>query len=1187
MGLTYNATTGEIEYLVDLEDENGGGGGGDVEEIPLLSITTAPTGSFAVGSKYYNSIDKKIYTAVVADSWDGSTVEDPQFGVYYLYDNSTYIWDGDSLEKYNLEDFIPKTDIVNDLATDDATKVLSAKQGKILKDEVDLKQDKTDNNLETTSKTIVGAINEVNQSMIGVPDLIITENKTLKTPLFYNGRIIINSGVTITIDEPMKPLIIKCKKLVNNGTIDATGKGFQGKKVIYGEGVGYCNGDNVETTGSRTGGGAPGVDKPSAYRTMLGLASAVGGGFATPYGPGYDGTNGGGGGGGSDGGPLSGGGSGAGGGGGGAGHGLTNYPKGGNGSQADTAINLQLFKDSQLNEIPLFGASGAAGWKDSAPTVKDTSNGGGNIQIYANKIENNGIIRANGETVYLTSSEQNGGCGGAGGGCIMIRTANIINGTGAVIEAKGSEGHRYSRFQYGGNGGDGLILIDILDTNNVDNITLQNNENVLSFKTKTVNDKDKVWKVTNNGTWSLENIKEWKTVNTFVSVEGNDYTLYILTSDCTISNIEYKKGFYTWDSTNGYLMRSGASEVFTDTQDLVSITNPSNQTIYRVQREKYKHNNIDVENVEFYKGLGSTVITSTGISVNGGEEVEYINITSSDITSWIAAGYIEISDFSTANFGKYNNTDGGYDIISNFEETDVYDLYFNPTEITGIDNYILISSSDDVISYDSLSNKPKVNGETLTGNKTSADLKISREISEVEYEALSNEEKNNGTAYYIDAGGSSSNVNETNYNNLTNKPSINGVTLQQGQTANDLDIYTRSQIDAKMSGIFKYKGVVATINDLPSSTSKAGDCYYVTAETSTYAFNGSAWENIGSTVDLTNYQTSTDNSLETNSKTVVGAINELNADKVDISSVVDSLTSTATNAPLSANQGKVLNDKVELRELLSNKTTTIDNSSTDTEYPSAKAVYDGFAPISTSKYVSTFKSPNDCIVPFDFHRILNMANERATIEGLFVSQMTDPVDSSSNLFGDLKVRQQCYGGSTAGSATNICIEQTFETYLRGNPTQRKVFFRRGYLANSSNDIDINNVGAIKNSLTWMSWYPLEYPNIALTLDDTVIGANSKADLAVSGGIATIRFNNLNFKSNTGSSALRFDNDTKLNVLRMNKYQTTSTAGSYVWNTLISTDPTKTILTCSNPNLFVWGATANVGYYGLIIIPLGY
>lgn len=53
--------------------------------------------------------------------------------------------------------------------------------------------------------------------------------------------------------------------------------------------------------------------------------------------------------------------------------------------------------------------------------------------------------------------------------------------------------------------------------------------------------------------------------------------------------------------------------------------------------------------------------------------------------------------------------------------------------------------------------------------------------------------------------------------------------------------------------------------------------------------------------------------------------------------VVDDLNTNDGSSPLSAKQGKWLNDN---KENISNKTTNITNSSTDTQYPSAKAVYD-------------------------------------------------------------------------------------------------------------------------------------------------------------------------------------------------------------------------------------------------------
>ena len=75
------------------------------EEVALLSITTAPSGTFVIGSKYYNSTEKKIYTATVANSWTNAAVEDPSFNAIYLYSDQAYVWDGNSLELFELEEY--------------------------------------------------------------------------------------------------------------------------------------------------------------------------------------------------------------------------------------------------------------------------------------------------------------------------------------------------------------------------------------------------------------------------------------------------------------------------------------------------------------------------------------------------------------------------------------------------------------------------------------------------------------------------------------------------------------------------------------------------------------------------------------------------------------------------------------------------------------------------------------------------------------------------------------------------------------------------------------------------------------------------------------------------------------------------------------------------------------------------
>lgn len=120
MGLVYNATEGKEQYLIFLDGE-GGGGGGSAKQVTLLSITTAPTGTFEKGSKYYDSTDKKIYTAVADDTWTGATESNAEFGTIYIYDNDGtteyYIWDGDNLVETDLEKYQLKSNITDSFSS--------------------------------------------------------------------------------------------------------------------------------------------------------------------------------------------------------------------------------------------------------------------------------------------------------------------------------------------------------------------------------------------------------------------------------------------------------------------------------------------------------------------------------------------------------------------------------------------------------------------------------------------------------------------------------------------------------------------------------------------------------------------------------------------------------------------------------------------------------------------------------------------------------------------------------------------------------------------------------------------------------------------------------------------------------------------------------------------------------------
>ena len=64
------------------------------------------------------------------------------------------------------------------------------------------------------------------------------------------------------------------------------------------------------------------------------------------------------------------------------------------------------------------------------------------------------------------------------------------------------------------------------------------------------------------------------------------------------------------------------------------------------------------------------------------------------------------------------------------------------------------------------------------------------------------------------------------------------------------DAYTKTEIDTKLTGGMHYKGSVQTVADLPASGNQTGDFYNVIATGENYAWDGSAWDQTGSMVDL-------------------------------------------------------------------------------------------------------------------------------------------------------------------------------------------------------------------------------------------------------------------------------------------------------------------------------------------------
>lgn len=72
------------------------------------------------------------------------------------------------------------------------------------------------------------------------------------------------------------------------------------------------------------------------------------------------------------------------------------------------------------------------------------------------------------------------------------------------------------------------------------------------------------------------------------------------------------------------------------------------------------------------------------------------------------------------------------------------------------------------------------------------------------------------------------------------------------------DAYTKSEVDAKVSSVYRFKGSVASFSALPTTGNVTGDVWNVEDTGSNYAWDGTAWDKLSETVDLTPYLTKTE-----------------------------------------------------------------------------------------------------------------------------------------------------------------------------------------------------------------------------------------------------------------------------------------------------------------------------------------
>ena len=275
--------------------------------------------------------------------------------------------------------------------------------------------------------------------------------------------------------------------------------------------------------------------------------------------------------------------------------------------------------------------------------------------------------------------------------------------------------------------------------------------------------------------------------------------------------------------------------------------------------------------------------------------------------------------------------------------------------------------------------------------------------------------------------------------------------------------------------------------------------------------------------------------------------------KVNKTDIVDNLTSINTDKPLSANQGKVLKDEVDLKANDSDVVkkidivTTIDSASTDDKTPSAKAVYDNI------KNKNTIQ-PSGTIANY------------STVFDWAVNNVGASCGYEGNMFDD------CPLNNTWG--TLVCIGTKVESGL-------KVLF----CTNFNKEIYIRTIQRRNGVNAWVtSWQRV----CSTTVEDTSLktlknssNINSDASITymVKNGICSVSANTVSSTTmETGNITLTTGLPIPVNPscwysLSTNSNATTAT----LQNLLIRIDP--------SGDMIAYKGTNNVNYFGTFSYPV--
>ena len=188
-------------------------------------------------------------------------------------------------------------------------------------------------------------------------------------------------------------------------------------------------------------------------------------------------------------------------------------------------------------------------------------------------------------------------------------------------------------------------------------------------------------------------------------------------------------------------------------------------------------------------------------------------------------------------------------------------------------------------------------------------------------------------------------------------------TTQIASKADASNVYTKAEVDGKLSSSMHFKGTVATVADLPSSDQVIGDMYNVLANGANYAWDGSAWDKLSETIDLSVYytKTETDNLLTP----INTSITSLTNNKQDNLTQGDNITivNNRISAVVPTNVSQLTNDSGYITSAalptVNNATLTIQKNATTVDTFTANASVDKTINITVPTTVAELTDSSD------------------------------------------------------------------------------------------------------------------------------------------------------------------------------------------------------------------------------------